>query len=58
MKACSRRLAFGSSSKTEETKGMPLPQLNRAGELPGGVHQATIDEVLAQFGAGQRNDKR
>jgi predicted nucleotidyltransferase len=39
-------------SKTEETKGMPLPQLNRAGELPEGVHQATIDEVIAQFGSG------
>ncbi len=31
---------------------MPLPQLNRAGELPEGVHQATIDEVVAQFGSG------
>jgi hypothetical protein len=31
---------------------MPLPQFNRAGELPEGVHQATIDEVIAQFGSG------
>ena len=31
---------------------MPLPQLNSAGELPAGVHQATMDEVLAQFGSG------
>ena len=31
---------------------MPLPQRNYAGELPAGVHQATIDEVLAQFGSG------
>jgi hypothetical protein len=31
---------------------MPLPQLNHAGELPAGVHQATMDEVLAQFGSG------
>jgi hypothetical protein len=31
---------------------MPLPQLNDAGELPAGVHQATMDEVLAQFGSG------
>ena len=31
---------------------MPLPQLNRAGELPEGVHQARMDEVLAQFGDG------
>jgi hypothetical protein len=45
-------VAFGSSSETEETKAMALPQLNRAGELPAGVHQATIDEVIAQFGSG------
>ena len=31
---------------------MPLPRLNDAGELPAGVHQATMDEVLAQFGSG------
>jgi hypothetical protein len=31
---------------------MPLPQLNSAGELPAGVHQATMGEVLAQFGSG------
>jgi hypothetical protein len=31
---------------------MPLPQLNRAGELPEGVHQAALDEVIAQFGSG------
>jgi Family of unknown function (DUF6932) len=31
---------------------MPLPQVNHAGELPAGVHQATMDEVLAQFGSG------
>ena len=31
---------------------MPLPQLNYAGELPAGVHQATMDEVFAQFGSG------
>jgi len=31
---------------------MPLPQLNRTGELPEGVHQATLDEVIAQFGSG------
>jgi hypothetical protein len=31
---------------------MPLPQLDDAGELPAGVHQATMDEVLAQFGSG------
>ena len=31
---------------------MALPNLNDAGELPIGVHQATIDEVIAQFGSG------
>ena len=31
---------------------MPLPNLNDAGELPIEIHQATIDEVIAQFGSG------
>ncbi len=31
---------------------MALPNLNHAGELPIGIHQATIDEVIAQFGNG------
>lgn len=31
---------------------MALPNLNHAGELPVGIHQATIDEVIAQFGSG------
>ena len=31
---------------------MPLPQLNSAGELPEGVHQATMAELLTQFGSG------
>ncbi len=31
---------------------MALPNLNHAGELPIGIHQATIDEVIAQFGSG------
>lgn len=31
---------------------MPLPNLNLAGELPEGIHKATIDEVVAQFGSG------
>ena len=31
---------------------MPLPNLNHAGELPIGIHQATINEVIAQFGSG------
>jgi len=29
---------------------MPLPSLNCEGELPEGVHHATMDEVLTQFG--------
>ena len=31
---------------------MPLPSLNAAGDLPIGVHQASLPEVLARFGAG------
>ena len=31
---------------------MPLPSRNGHGELPEGVHQATLDEVMAQFGTG------
>ena len=31
---------------------MPLPNLNHEGELPKGIHPATIDEVIAQFGSG------
>lgn len=31
---------------------MPLPALNSHGELPEGVHQTTLDEVMAQFGTG------
>ena len=31
---------------------MPLPNLNHEGELPEGIHPATIDEVLSQFGGG------
>ncbi|HEV2912631.1 MAG TPA: hypothetical protein VGX92_04885 [Pyrinomonadaceae bacterium] len=31
---------------------MPLPNFNRAGDLPEGLHRATIDETLARFGTG------
>jgi hypothetical protein len=31
---------------------MPLPLLTGHGELPEGVHQATLDEVITQFGTG------
>lgn len=31
---------------------MPLPDFNSEGDLPAGVYQATMDEVLARFGSG------
>src|SRR5918912_4338313 len=31
---------------------MPLPIFNRAGDLPEGLHQATLDEVITRFGLG------
>jgi hypothetical protein len=31
---------------------MPLPSLDSKGELPEGVHRATIDEVIVRFGSG------
>ena len=31
---------------------MPLPSLNSDGDLPEGLHQATLDEVIARFGSG------
>lgn len=31
---------------------MPLPEFDNHGDLPVGVHQATLDEVLARFGHG------
>ena len=31
---------------------MSLPNLNREGELPEGIHKTTIDEVVSQFGSG------
>jgi hypothetical protein len=36
---------------------MPLPEFNESGNLPPGIHQATLDEVADQFGdvKGQRN---
>jgi hypothetical protein len=33
---------------------MPLPDFNSYGDLPEGLHQATIDEVIERFGAGTR----
>jgi hypothetical protein len=31
---------------------MPLPHFDHQGELPAGVHQATIDEIITRFGSG------
>ena len=31
---------------------MPLPELDSHGDLPVGVHQASLDEVIARFGHG------
>jgi hypothetical protein len=31
---------------------MTLPSFNSKGELPEGVHQATMEEVLSRFGTG------
>ena len=33
-------------------RGMPLPGFDHKGELPAGVHRATMDEVVAHFGSG------
>ncbi len=33
---------------------MTLPNLNEHGELPAGVHQTTLTELLTQFGTGTR----
>ena len=31
---------------------MPLPHFERTGDLPAGLHRATLEEVLARFGTG------
>jgi len=31
---------------------MPLPYLNSAGDMPAGLHRATLDEVIEVFGSG------
>ena len=33
---------------------MPLPPMTEHGELPPGVHQATLMEIVARFGHGTR----
>jgi hypothetical protein len=37
---------------------MPIPELNEAGLLPAGIHQASLEEVRALFGRFQRTDRR
>lgn len=36
---------------------MPIPDFTAAGELPLGVHQATLVEVVARFGTGSRRTR-
>jgi hypothetical protein len=31
---------------------MPLPEFNELGDLPEGIHEATLTEVIVRFGAG------
>jgi hypothetical protein len=31
---------------------MPLPNFDSHGELPAGVHQATMDEIITRYGSG------
>jgi hypothetical protein len=37
---------------------MPIPEMDQAGFLPEGVHEATIEEVRERFGRFQRTDRR
>jgi hypothetical protein len=37
---------------------MPIPEMNEAGLLPEGVHEATLEEVRERFGRFQRTDRR
>jgi len=37
---------------------MPLPELNENGDLPPGVYQATLDEVVQRFGQGSSDRLR
>jgi len=37
---------------------MPIPPLNQNGFLPVGVHDCTLAEIRARFGAFQRSDRR
>ena len=37
---------------------MPLPKLTDSGELPVGVHQASLRDTLGRFGVGIRSGSR
>ena len=37
---------------------MPLPKFNPDGDLPPGVHRASLDEVAARFGGGSNDRTR
>ena len=37
---------------------MPLPAFNETGDLPTGVHAASLAEVVARFGSGSHQRKR
>src|SRR4051794_25704968 len=37
---------------------MPIPELNEAGFLPEGIHEASLEEVRERFGRFQRTDRR
>ena len=36
---------------------MPLPEFNLSGDLPEGIHPATLEEVITRFGAGTRRQE-
>lgn len=48
----SRRCRQSAVQAEQGKEPMPLPDLNELGDLPEGVHQATLDEVAARFGSG------
>src|SRR5262249_585678 len=38
--------------RQKEGRDMPLPEFNSSGDLPPGVHRATLEELVQRFGAG------
>ena len=37
---------------------MPIPKLNISGELPEGIHEATLDEIQEAFGSSSEQRQR